>query len=111
MDFNIGTCFLIVLCCYIVGIIVKAVLQRTDVDTQIIPAVLMLVGGIIGFGIFSVDPTYLGVNSVFDAILCGFVSGFASTGANQLLKKFLPTGTTTDTDTTTTDTTDNSDTN
>ena len=101
MDFNIATCLLIVLACYIVGIIVKAVLKATSVDTQIISAILMIVGAILGAVIFAVDPTYLGVDSIFDAILCGIVSGFASTGANQLLKNFLPSGTvSTDTPTT-----------
>ncbi len=102
MEFSVTTCALIIVLCYVFGVIIKHFINDNEnVDNQFIPSILMVIGAIIGAAIYVIDPSYLGVNSVFDAIFVGLISGFASTGANQFLKKYLPT--TSDTTNTTTD--------
>ena len=88
---NIGTCAVIVIICWVVGTFIKSFLKNNEYDTQLIPAILMVVGGILAAFIFTIQPDYLGTTNIFDSILTGLISGFASTGAHELLKTFLPT--------------------
>jgi hypothetical protein len=84
MDFaNIGTVVAIVVICYLVGLLCK---QLPKVKDELIPAIVGIVGGILGVVGMYVIPDFP-VNDVMNAVAVGIVSGLASTGANQAVKQ------------------------
>lgn len=79
----------IVLLCYLVGEILKVLFKSKDDVKKLIPVLLSLVGGLIGVIIFYTEKDYLHVNSIWDSIMIGIVSGAASTGTNQIIKQIF----------------------
>ena len=77
----------IVTLCYLIGDIYKVLFRNKKDMYKLIPVLLTLMGGVIGVVLFQVDETYLGVNSIVSALEIGMISGAASTGTHQMLKK------------------------
>ena len=53
------------------------------------PVTVGILGGTLGALIFIYYPTYIMVNTIFEAMALGVISGLASTGSNQILKQLL----------------------
>ena len=79
---------IIVLCCYIVGEIYKVIFKKNTKTYKLIPILVACVGGVFGIIIFYTAPEILfNVKNLYDALTIGIISGFASTGANQIIKQ------------------------
>jgi len=86
MDFNIlGIIAVpaITIICYLIGMGVKA----SPLDDKFIPIIVGAVGGIIGTVAFLTGMPNFPADNVITAIAVGIVSGFASTGINQIFKQ------------------------
>lgn len=84
MEFTQGlTVFAIVVITYLVGYTVK---QIPSIKDNYIPAIVGIVGGILGVVGLYVIPNFP-VNDILNAIAVGIISGMASTGANQIIKQ------------------------
>ena len=84
VDFSqLGTCLAIVVICYLVGLAAKA---NENVKDNYIPIIVGAVGGILGIVAMYVIPDYP-ANDILNAIAVGIISGFASTGADQVYKQ------------------------
>ena len=75
----------IVVICYGVGEIVKV----TPLDNKFIPAILFLVGGILGAVAYLINIPTFPASDILTAIAVGVVSALASTGVNQLIKQLI----------------------
>ena len=87
MDFNIlGIIAVpaITVICYLVGAGVKV----SPLDDKFIPIIVGVVGGIIGIVAFLTGMPNFPADNPITAIAVGIVSGFASTGINQIIKQF-----------------------
>ncbi len=73
----------IVVCCYLVG----ALLKITPINNKYIPAIVGLVGGILGAITYFVAPDLIATTDIISAVAIGIVSGLASTGVNQVKKQ------------------------
>lgn len=80
---------IIVLLCYLIGELIKVVFKKKKELNNLIPVLVSLLGGAIGVLIYLTDKAFMNVQSVYDALLLGLVSGAASTGTNQIVKKVL----------------------
>lgn len=80
---TMGTVLAIVVICYLVGVIAKAI---SAIDDKFIPAIVGVFGGILGVVGMYVMPDFP-VNDVLSAIGVGIVSGLSSTGVNQVYKQ------------------------
>lgn len=81
---------IIVICCYVLGEIIKICFHKNKQAYKFIPIVLDVVGGILGIVIFYTNPEIiLNANNVWVALGIGIVSGASSTGANQIIKQFF----------------------
>lgn len=82
---------IIVVCCYIVGEIYKAILKsKKDEAYKFIPIFTTVVGGLLGILIFFTNPELLlNVSNPWNALVYGFVSGASSTGTNQIIKQIF----------------------
>lgn len=69
--------------CYGVGEIVKV----TPLDNKFIPAILFVVGGILGAVAYLINIPTFPASDILTAIAVGVVSALASTGVNQLIKQ------------------------
>lgn len=84
MEFTQGsTVFAIVVITYLVGYAVK---QIPSIKDNYIPAIVGIVGGILGVVGLYVIPNFP-ANDILNAIAVGIISGMASTGANQIIKQ------------------------
>lgn len=82
MDFGIASVAGIMVICYLVGQIIKAV----GLDSKWIPCIVGAVGGIlgpVGMAIMADFPA----NDFLTAVAVGIASGWASTGAHQSVKQ------------------------
>ncbi len=79
---------IIVIISYIVGEIYK-IAFKTDNAKRFIPIVMALIGGCLGIAIYYTSPEVISVESVWDAILVGIVSGESATGTNQIVKQLF----------------------
>ena len=87
MDFNIlGIIAVpaITIICYLVGMGVKA----SPLDDKFIPIIVGVVGGIIGIVAYLTGMPNFPADNPIVAIAVGIVSGFASTGINQIFKQW-----------------------
>ena len=73
----------IVVCCYLVGMLLKT----TSLNNKYIPAIVGLVGGLLGAITYFVAPELIATTDIISAIAIGIVSGLASTGINQVGKQ------------------------
>ena len=76
----------IVVICYLVGATLKAI--NNEVLDKFIPVICDFVGGILGVLVFNTIPNYIPADNWLMALAIGIVSGFASTGINQVYKQF-----------------------
>lgn len=76
----------IVVICYLVGATLKAI--NNEVLDKFIPVICGFVGGILGVLVFNTIPNYIPADNWLMALAIGIVSGFASTGINQVYKQF-----------------------
>ena len=79
---GIGSVAAITVICLLCGWIVK----QTPLRDELIPAIVGVVGGILGIVGWKVMPGYP-AEDVLTAIAVGIVSGLAATGANQIVKQ------------------------
>lgn len=84
MDFsNYATVLPIVIICYLIGVGCKLWKKIND---RLIPLIVGAAGGLIGIPAMFVMPDFP-ANDVITAISVGIMSGFASTGINQIYKQ------------------------
>ena len=76
----------IVIVCYLVGATLKAI-GYAKLD-KFIPVICGFVGGALGVIVFETIPGYIPAENWLMALAIGVVSGFASTGINQVYKQF-----------------------
>lgn len=76
----------IVVCCYLIGAIFKAI--NLDELNRFIPIICGIVGGVLGVVVFKTIPGYIPAENWLVALCIGIVSGFASTGINQVYQQF-----------------------
>ena len=76
----------IVVICYLVGATLKAI--NNEVLDKFIPVICGFVGGILGVLVFNTIPNYIPADNWLMALAIGIISGFASTGINQVHKQF-----------------------
>lgn len=76
----------IVVICYLVGATLNAI--RNDTLDKFIPVICGFVGGALGVIVFLTIPGYIPAQNWLMALAIGIVSGFASTGINQVYKQF-----------------------
>lgn len=81
---------IIVVCSYIVGEIYKVIFRKKSKAYKLIPILVALVGGVLGVVIFYTEPKVMfNVDNFYSALLIGLLSGFASTGTNQVVKQLI----------------------
>jgi hypothetical protein len=82
MDFGIASIPVITAICYLAGMVAKA----SSVDNKWIPAICGIVGGVLGVAALNVVPNFPAQDYI-TAFAIGVVSGWASTGLNQVVKQ------------------------
>lgn len=80
---SVSTVVAIVVITYLIGYAAKQIPQVKD---NYIPVIVGVAGGILGIVGMYVIPDYP-ANDILNAIAVGIVSGFASTGVNQIYKQ------------------------
>ena len=81
---------IIVLCCYMIGEIYKVIFKKNTKNYKLIPILVAVFGGVLGVVIYYTAPTVIfNVDNVYSALLIGIMSGFSSTGTNQIIKQIL----------------------
>ena len=76
----------IVVLCYLVGATFKAI--NNDTLNKFIPIICGFVGGALGVIVYKTIPGYIPAENWLMALAIGIVSGFASTGINQVYQQF-----------------------
>lgn len=76
----------IVVFCYLVGATFKAI--NNDTLNKFIPIICGFVGGALGVIVYKTIPGYIPAENWLMALAIGIVSGFASTGINQVYQQF-----------------------
>lgn len=85
---NYATVVPIIIICYLVGVLCKAVSKFPD---EFIPVIVGVVGGIIAIPAMYIMPEFPATD-VISAIAVGIMSGLASTGVNQIYKQIKKDG-------------------
>lgn len=85
-DFGIVTYAAITAICYLVGYGVKV----SNIDNKWIPLIVGACGGALGVACFYGLPEF--ADTIIDAIAIGIVSGFASTGINEMFTQIATDG-------------------
>jgi hypothetical protein len=81
---------IIVVCCYLIGEIIKFIFKNKQETYKIIPIVVTSLGGLLGILIYLTNPEMIfNVDNIWTALLIGMVSGSSATGANQIVKQFF----------------------
>ena len=70
--------------CYLLGMVLKA---WDAFDDRKIPAIMGIVGGVLGVVAYLVAPALVVADDPITALAVGIVSGLAATGANQIYKQ------------------------
>ena len=78
---------IIVIVTYLCIELIKITFQQVKNNGKIIPLLASVIGGLFGVIIYLVSPSYLQVNNIWVALELGIISGLASTGTNQIIKK------------------------
>ena len=80
----------ITILCYFLGQFFKLVILRKKKRYKYIPIIVGGIGGILGLLIYYISPELLfNTTNPFVAMAIGIVSGLASTGGNEIVKKIL----------------------
>ena len=77
----------LVLILYCVAEILKVTFMKTDNRRSLLPVICGLLGACGAVAIFVLYPGLMNCANVLDAVICGIISGFAATGANQVYKQ------------------------
>ena len=81
---------IIVVCCYVIGEIIKFIFRNKQETYKIIPIVVTSIGGLLGTLIYLTNPEMIfNVDNIWTALLIGMVSGSSATGANQIIKQLF----------------------
>lgn len=81
---------IIVICCYVLGEIYKAILKGKKKYYRYIPIVLSIFGGVLGLCIYFTNPEMIfDAENMWIALGIGMVSGVSATGANQIVKQLF----------------------
>lgn len=80
---QVSTVVAIVVICYLIGLVAKAVPVVKD---NYIPIIVGVAGGILGIAGMYLIPDFP-ANDILNAIAVGIVSGLSSTGVNQIYKQ------------------------
>ncbi len=81
---------IVVVCCYVVGEIYKAVFKNKTEAYKFIPVLLAAIGGALGVVMFFTNPEMIfNVENAWVALGIGIVSGVSATGANQIVKQLF----------------------
>lgn len=81
---------LIVVCCYIVGEIYKALFKKHKEAYKYIPVFLSIIGELLGIILHSTTPNSIfNADNIWMALSIGIISGASSTGANQIIKQLF----------------------
>lgn len=84
---------IIVVLCYIIGEIYKAIFRKKKEAKKLIPIVMAIVGGILGILIYLTNPEIIfKAENIWIAIVVGIASGESATGTNQIIKQILNKG-------------------
>ena len=81
-NFGIAAVAAITVICYLVGYIVKV----SALDSKYIPAIVGIVGGILGPVGMAIMPDFP-AGDMLTAVAVGIVSGLAATGIDQVIKQ------------------------
>ncbi len=81
---------IIVVCCYIIGEIYKAIFKNKEEAYKLIPCVSALCGGIMGIIMFLTNKEMImNAENIYIALGIGIVSGVSATGTNQIIKQLF----------------------
>ena len=81
---------IIVVCCYMIGEIYKVLFKNKQEAYKLIPILVAIIGGVLGVAIYITAPEMmLNVNNFWIALGIGIMSGFSSTGTNQVIKQLI----------------------
>ncbi len=80
---------IIIIICYIVGEIYKAIFKSKEKLYCLLPIVVSMIGGILGVIIFFTNKEMIGTSNIWIALEIGMISGVSSTGANQIVKQIF----------------------
>ena len=81
---------IIVICCYVLGEIIKFIFRNKQETYKIIPILVTLFGGVLGIVIYLTNPELIfNVDNIWSALLIGIISGSSSTGTNQIIKQLF----------------------
>jgi hypothetical protein len=84
-----GSLPIIVLMCYIFSEIYKVIFKDKERLYKLIPLIAALFGGLLGVIIFYTSKEIIQTDNLYKAIEIGIISGFASTGTNQVIKQLM----------------------
>lgn len=84
MEFGIVSYGAIVILCYLLGLIIKNI---DKIDDKWIPASVGCFGLVLGVVAYIINVPDFPAQNIFMAAAVGVISGFASTGINQLFKQ------------------------
>lgn len=81
---------IIVICCYVISEIYKAIFKKKKEAYQYIPCISTGIGGILGIIIYLTHPEMiLEASNIWIALGIGIVSGASATGTNQIIKQLF----------------------
>ncbi len=81
---------IIVISCYIIGELYKAIFKKKPETYKLIPILLSISGGILGIIIYLTNKEMiLNANNLWIALEIGIISGASSTGTNQMIKQII----------------------
>ena len=79
---------IIVLICYMIGEIYKVVFKKNTKAYKLIPILVAFIGGVLGVVIYYTAPEVIfNTSNIYSALMIGVMSGFSSTGTNQVIKQ------------------------
>ena len=84
-----GSLPIIVLIWYIFSEIYKVIFKNKESLYKLIPLFVALFGGLLGVIIFYTSKEIVQTDNLYEAIEIGIISGFASTGTNQVIKQLM----------------------
>ena len=79
---------IIVIISYLIGEVYKTIFKKNQELYKLIPIIVAIKGGLIAILIYYTEPEMIfNVKNVYLAFEIGVISGFSSTGTNQLIKQ------------------------
>ncbi len=81
---------IIVICCYMIGEIYKALFNKNKKMYKLIPILMSFCGGLLGILIYITNKEMIfNAENIWLALELGIVSGASSTSANQIIKQMF----------------------